>query len=260
MPVVGYLHTGPNAGVSIFPVALGVVAAVFLGLAVLVGILVIVVVANRAEPDESGQRPLAVYLFGVSFVAVFAALFSSFAIVFGLVQLMGSHGPGPSPFGFTPVAHPVGDAVARVVVLAGLVLAVSLTLLLTHVQRGLALPQWAERLPGPVSRVVRSYVSAVCFLAIVIAAASVVVLVYQVFRILGPGVFQLGGSRVEAARTLIAAFYLAVAAVVVVVTHMRILPNGPFGSLARPFTGAGPTAPGAPGSPPPPITPPPATP
>ena len=48
-------------------------------------------------------------------------LFGSFAIVLGLVQLIGSHRVSV-PIG---VEHPVGDAVARVVVLGGIIVAVA---------------------------------------------------------------------------------------------------------------------------------------
>ena len=255
--------SGP--GISIVPAALGIAAIVFLGLAVLVGVFVIVVVANRGETDTSGQRPLSVYLFGVSFVSVFAALFAGFGIVLGLVQLIGSHGGSAAQYGtltpnvsvgpngaFAPVAlapmsHPIGDAVARVVTMAALVVLVAGTLLLTHLRRGLALPEWRAGGGGPVSRVVRSYVAAVSFVAVLIASVSVVILVYQVFRILGPGVFALSGSRVDAARVLIATLYLAVAAMALVVTHMRLLPDGLF--ARRSATGLAP--PPAAASPPP---------
>jgi hypothetical protein len=260
------ITSGP--GISIVPVALGIGAVVFLGLAALVGVFVIVVVANRGDTDPSGQRPLSVYLFGVSFVSVFAALFAGFGIVLGLVQLIGSHGASVgristySPNGTfmpngslpsvlsSPVSHPVGDAVARVVTLAGLVVLVAAALLATHLRRGLALPEWRAGRGGPVSRVVRSYVAAVSFVAVLIAAVSVVVVVYQVFRILGPGVFALSGSRVEAARVLIAALYLVAAAAVLVVSHMRLLPDGlfarPAGSDAAPPAGAAPPPPATP--------------
>jgi hypothetical protein len=45
---------------SILPIELVIAIGVFLGLSILVGTLVIVIVANRAEPDHSGWRPWSV--------------------------------------------------------------------------------------------------------------------------------------------------------------------------------------------------------
>ena len=87
---------------SIIPVALVIAVIVFLGLSMVVGILIIVVVANRAEPDSTGRRPLAVYFFGMSFIAVFLTLFGTYAIVLGLVQLIGSHAQTGFPTSTAP--------------------------------------------------------------------------------------------------------------------------------------------------------------
>ena len=81
-----------------------------LGLVVIltvVGVLVIVIVSNRADPDPTGRRPLSVYLFGISFVTLLAAVIGSVAVVESLVSLIGSSGPG------------FGNAVARGAVLVG---------------------------------------------------------------------------------------------------------------------------------------------
>jgi hypothetical protein len=216
-------YGGPiaNGGSAFVPAVLSVVVFVFFGLIAVVGIFVVIVVANRADADPSGRRPLSVYLFGVSFLSVFVALFASSAIVVGLVQLIGSH-PGVSGVS----QHPVGDAVARVVVLGGLIFLVAIVLLWTHLRRGLSLPEWTQGQPGPVGRVVRSYIASVSFVSVLIAATSVVAFVYEVFRILGPGVFELSGSRVSAARDLIATLYLAFAATAVTIAHLRLLPAG----------------------------------
>lgn len=237
-----------SPGISVFPFALGVGAVVFFALLLLVGLFVIIVVANRAEPDPSGRRPVSVYLFGVSFISVFAALLGSFAIVMGLVQLIGSH-----PGGSSMALHPVGDAVARVVVLSGLIVLVSVGLLLTHLRRGLSLPEWAGATKtGPVARVVLSYVAGVSFISVLIAAGSIVFVIWEVFRILGPGVFGLSSPRVAAARALIAALYLAVAAATLALVHLRMLPSDLLGRIGS--AGPAPSGPGgvAPGAPPPP--------
>jgi hypothetical protein len=232
-----------GGGLSIIPVALAIAVGVFFGLSAIVAIFVVIVVANRADPDPTGRRPLAVYLFGVSFFSIFVVLFGSFAMVLGVVQLIGSH-PGV----VSASKHPVGDSVTRVVVLGGIIVAVAAVLLLTHLRRGQSLPEVANGQAGPVARVAQSYAASVSFLCVIIAAVSVVVFLYEVVRILAPGVFELTGTRVGAARVLIAALYLAFAAAGLVAAHARHLPSGGWGPLAQ--TGPGPGYGSAPLGPP----------
>ena len=222
-----------NTGVSFIPVALAVTVGVFFALAGILAVFVVIVVANRAEPDPSGERPTAVYLFAVSFFSMFIVLFGTFAMVLGLVQLIGSH-----PVVSNGAKHPVGDAVVRVVVLGAIIVAVAAFLLATSLRRALANPEVANRQAGPVGRVAQSYAASVSFAAVFIAAVSLVVFLYQAFSILAPGVFELSTTRVAAARTLLAALYLSVASVVVVAVHARLLPGGrrpmPYGAPVDP--------------------------
>lgn len=218
---------------SIIPIALVAIAGVFILMSGVVIVLVILVVANRAEPDSSGRRPLAVYFFGISFIATFLTLFGTFAIFLGLVQLIGSHpGPNHSNFpGATPVfpgqpIHPIGDAVARVVILSLIVTIVAVILLVTHLRRAVALPEWVEGGYGPVSRVAQSYIGAVTFVAMIIATSSIVFFVYDLCRVIAPGVFELSGPSVNVERALIASIYLAAASMLVVFLHSRIPPHG----------------------------------
>jgi hypothetical protein len=230
---------------SIIPTALIIAAGVFFGLASVVAIFVVIVVANRAEPDPSGLRPLAVYLFGISFFSLFVVLFGTFAIVLGLVQLIGSHAAS-----FSGEQHPVGDAVTRIVVLGGIIVAIAAVLLLASLRRVLAFPEIANGQPGPVARVAQSYAASVSFVSVIIAAGSLVVFFYEVFRILAPGIFELTGTRVDASRTLLSALYLAFAAAAVVGTHARLLPSSGW---RRPQSSGTDTGYGGYTPPPPPI-------
>jgi hypothetical protein len=214
---------------SIFPIALAVAVGLFFGLSAILAVFVVIVVANRADPDPTGRRPLAVYLFGVSFFSIFIVLFGTFAMVLGLVQLMGSH-----PDVISNSQHPVGDAVVRIVVLGGIIVVVAAVLLLTSLRRALALPEVAHRQPGPITRVAQSYAASVSFAALLIGAVSLIVFLYEVFRILAPGIFELTGTRVDAARVLIAALYLAFASAGIVLAHARLLPSGGVGSRRAP--------------------------
>ena len=233
-----------GTGLSIIPVVLAVAVGLFFGLSAILAVFVVIVVANRADPDPSGRRPLAVYLFGVSFFSIFVVLFGTFAMVLGVVQLMGSHS---AVAGLSE--HPVGDAVTRTVVLGGIIVAVAAVLLVTCLRRALALPEVAQRQSGPITRVAQSYAASVSFAAVLIGAVSLIVFLYEVFRILAPGVFELTGTRVDAARTLIAALYLAFASGAIVMAHARLLPTSGVGPLRRPDEAFSPFPPAAPPTP-----------
>ncbi|HVA60472.1 MAG TPA: hypothetical protein VNG13_08030 [Mycobacteriales bacterium] len=216
-------------------VAAGIAVAALLPL--LFGLIfVILIVANRAEPDPSGRRPTLVYLFATSFVTLFAGLFASVAFVAGLCQLIGAT-PGQGPG-----SHPVGDAVARQSVLSLLVLAVAGGLYLVH-QRAGARASAEDLVPlGPLGRVRRSYGSAVIFLCVLIVAVTAVIAVYQLFRIAGPGVFH-GGNRVASLRGLIPTAYFAVAAAALARWHLRDVPAEVRPQFGRPRPLPSPPAP-----------------
>jgi hypothetical protein len=223
---------------SIIPIELAVAVGLFFGLSGILAVFVVIVVANRADPDPTGERPLAVYLFAVSFFSMFVVLFGTFAMVLGLVQLIGSH-PGVASVS----KHPVGDAVVRTIVLGGIIVAVALVLLQTHLRRALALPDVVRRQPGPIFRVAQSYGASVSIASVFIGAVSLVVFVYEVLRILAPGVFELSGTRVAAARVVLAALYLAFASAALIAAHARLLPSGRFAHLQAegPFPAPPPT-------------------
>jgi hypothetical protein len=199
-------------------VLLGGMLVFFLILAV-IGIFVVVVVANRADPDPAGRRPLVVYYFAVSFFAVFAVLFGTFGMVDALVQLIGSHPPTPGS-----ALHPIGDAVARATVLSGIFTLIGASLLVSHLPRGLTLAEGADSRSGPGGRVAQSYVTSVAFLSVFVGAGAGIVLLYRVVQILGPGVFQLSGTRVDALRVVLGALYLLLAAGFVAAFHVGLLP------------------------------------
>ena len=75
-------------------------------------------------------------------------------------------------------------------------------------------------------------------LCVIIAAVSLVVFGYEVFRILAPGVFELSGTRVAAARVLLAALYLTFASAALIAAHARHLPTGGWGTAPPPDGGA----------------------
>jgi hypothetical protein len=218
--------------------AIALVGVALLALPLLVGgVFVILIVANRADPDPSGRRPSVVYSYAVSFITLFVTLFATFEIVAALTSLIGSHRTarnsdsftsGPDFFSSSSGAgpkHPFGDSVARGVVIGMLIAIVAGIIYLVHVRA--AQRATTGVLPAePAGRVRLSYTAAVSFICVMIVVVSLVVSIYQVFRILGPGVFNSSGSgsRIGAFRTMLPLLYLAAASAALLLVHIRQLP------------------------------------
>jgi hypothetical protein len=180
-------------------------------LVAVVGIFVIIVVANRADPDPSGRRPQSVYYFAVSFITLATSIIGSAVVVIGLVRLVGHH------------SGSITNSTARTVVIGGLIALVSLFLLVTHLRRGLVLARAEDVLPSPSQRVGQSYVAAVAFVAMLTLLVTGVVIAYLVIALIGPGVFGAFGGRVASFRYLIVAAYLGLVALAVLQTHRNLL-------------------------------------
>lgn len=148
--------------------------AVFIALPLLVLVLAIIILAGR-EPDTTGRRAFAVYLAAVSFVAVFTAVFASFAGVVSLADLI--------------IDGRSEDAAVRGAVQAGLVVAAALIVLGFHARRRRELQRTDEYDRGaPPWRIDRAYLYTVCFVAILVALFALGVGAYGLFRVLAPGV------------------------------------------------------------------------
>jgi hypothetical protein len=212
----GSVTVNPTAGLGLASLA-GVLVDVLAIVVVvaMVGVFVIIVVANRADPDPSGRRPQAVYCFAVAFVTVTTSIIGSAVVVDALLQLVGSH------------SGSITNSVARAALLGGLIAVVSMMLLVAHLRRGLVLARADAGAASPSRRVGQSYVSAVSFVAVVSLLATTVIALYLLFAIAWPGVFGTFGSRSSATRLLVVVAYLAVAASVVRWTHRDLLPPGP---------------------------------
>jgi hypothetical protein len=179
-----------------------------------VGVIVIVVVANRADPDPTGRRPQSIYYFAVSFVTILTSIVGSAVVVTGLVQYIGSH------------SGSLTNVVARTVVIGGLITLVSMVLLVTHLRRGLVLARAGDEMTSPSRRVGQSYISAIAFLSILVLLVVAILSAYLIFALAGPGVFGSFGGRSAALRYLIEALYLGLVAGVVLGTHRNLLNPG----------------------------------
>jgi hypothetical protein len=212
----GSLVTGGSSvtsSTSLLPVASLVLEVLLLFVIVaVVGLFIIIVVANRADPDPTGRRPQSVYYFAVSFVTLVTTISGSIVVVFSLVDLIGNHAP-----------H-LGNSIARAAVLGGLITLVSGFLLRTHLRRGVALARGDGA--NPSRRVAQSYVSAVAFVSILIALVVTIFAVYILFILGGPGVFGSLGGRTTALRYLIDTVYTGAVAGVVLQTHRNLVSPG----------------------------------
>jgi hypothetical protein len=238
---------------SLLPIASIVVEilALFIGVAI-IGLFIIIVVANRADPDATGRRPQSVYFFAVSFVTLVTTIIGSIVVVFSVVDLIGHHSPG------------IGNAVARAVVIGGLITVLSGALLRIHLRRGVALV--GSDPASPSRRVAQSYVSGVAFLSVLILLVVSILAVYLLFALGGPGVFGSFGGRTPALRDLIDAVYVGLVAVTVLLTHRNLVTpglqffgggNGPKSAKgARVARGRHASADAVPPSIPPPVAPP----
>ncbi|MGH8889215.1 MAG: hypothetical protein ACRDV3_05560 [Acidothermaceae bacterium] len=228
---------------AISVVSVAVVVIVLLPL-IVGGVFVIVVVANRADPDPSGRRPAVVYAFGTAFVTLFASLFATTGLVASLCQLIGPHVSADPGFDLRPSSalHPIGDAAARGSVIAGLIALAAGVAFVAHLRAAF---RGSDGAPAghPVARVKASYVSAVAFVTVLTTIGASVVAVYSIFRIVAPGVFAPDGPGDRAAmlRTFLPAVFLAVASLVILLAHLRHAPP-PFRPSLFNFGGPAPAA------------------
>jgi hypothetical protein len=173
---------------------------------------VIIVIANRADPDPSGKRPMAAYLFGGSFLSLWIAYMGSIIVVEALVSLMHS-------------STPSSNTVARMVVVGFLMVLVGGVAHMLHRQRGLALSDSETDPSSPTKRVMRSYVAAVSFISVLIVLISTMVLGYLIFQLVAPGVFGAAGSRVDTLSSIIDLVYIVGATAFVFFVHQALAPS-----------------------------------
>jgi hypothetical protein len=226
----GLLSQSPGVSLSTF---LGIFVDLFAVLAVLslVGTFVIIVVANRADPDPSGRRPQSVLYFAVSFVTLVTTVLGSAVLVSGVVVLVGNH------------SNSVSNSAARAILFGGLITLISAFLLNVHLRRGLALARADSESQGPSQRVGQSYVSSVAFVSVLSLLVLGVFSVYLIFAIAGPGLFGSLGNRSDTIRVLIVAAYLCVVAATVLWTHRKLVK--PDLVLFGPEAALGPVQPGS---------------
>jgi hypothetical protein len=193
---------------------LGLIPFVLLGLVVL-GILAL---AGRGEPDTTGGRTYALYLFAVIFISLFITLFALIGVIQALVRvpLPDSGGEIPLPIGSSGAGYgSVGGSEVLTTPAPGLEAPSGLTQLqsfdpdrewwrmavqaaLFAVAAGVALRFHAAKArelltePGveasPAWRTYQAYVHAVCFISVLIAVVAGAVGAYGLFKLIAPGI------------------------------------------------------------------------
>jgi hypothetical protein len=195
------------AGIGAVLVILGLVLGIGL-----VGGVVILIVANRADPDPSGRRPQSVYFFAVAFITVLISIASSVAMVEAVTSLMTPHGA------------PIANSVARTEVLGGLLLITDLVLARNHLRRGVELARAGEEGSTPARRVGQSYGALMAFLMVLVLIVTIVTSVYLIFALAAPGIFGSFGGRSAAGRDLIVSAYTTIVALAVLRAHLHLVP------------------------------------
>ncbi len=199
-----------NAGPFVFGGIFGGIAL----LALLSLPLPILIVSNRAEPDPRGMRPFSVYLFGMSFVTLLLSYAGLSLIVTSLLSFIGPH------------EAPIGNGVARQVVMGGLFLLIPGFIMRNHLQRGIASAKGDGRVDGPNARILHSYVGVVSFVFMITMMISLGFCVYMIFQLIGPGVFGGGPSRSATVNSLLDFFYVLVTSAAIVRHTWRHAPAG----------------------------------
>jgi hypothetical protein len=191
-------------------VSVGVFAGVGV-LALFVLLFVIVVVANRAEPDPRGLRPLSVYLFAMTFVMLQLAYSGTVLIVTSLFSLIGPH------------SAPLTNSVARSVVIGAILLLIAGSTMVLHLRKGLEIARGDGRDDGPNARILHTYVSVVTFLYLVTLLVSLGLSIYLIFELISPAVFGGGGAgRSAILQILLDALYVMVASGFIVIAHSQL--------------------------------------
>ncbi|HVA08961.1 MAG TPA: hypothetical protein VNG12_19685 [Acidimicrobiales bacterium] len=194
----------------------GVVAGAAVVIAVvslIFAVFIIVIVANRAEPDPRGMRPQSVYLFGMSFVTLQFTFAGSVLVVSALCSLVAPHN------------SPLTNVIAREVVIGLLLMVIAGGTMAVHFRRGLETAK-GDGPSGPNWRVMQSYGGVVSFIYLLEVLVALGFGIYLVVELIGPGVFgSIDASRSGTVAALLELAYVLVASGVILVLHSSVGPS-----------------------------------
>lgn len=189
--------------------------AVFIAIvSVVVLVPVILIVANRAEPDQRGLRPTSVYLFGMSFVTLQLTFAGSVLIITALFSVIAPHDV------------PLTNTVAREIVIGALFVVLAGATLLLHLGRGIETARGDAGVTGPNRRVMQSYAAVVGFIYFLQLIISFGAAIYLLLALIAPGVFgSVGSSRSGILALLLDTVYIMLASAYIVMAHSSLGPS-----------------------------------
>jgi hypothetical protein len=149
---------------------------------------IIIVVANRADPDPTGARTSTIYHVGTAFLTLWLEVAGAITIAATLFALIGS-GEG------------------RDTTIRGVTIGLLLFLVggfVSHTQRRKAVDLAASEsdAASPSKRVVRSYAAVVSFISVIVMVVTVLAAAWAVLGLIAPGVY-VAASRTSDARLLL---------------------------------------------------------
>ncbi len=175
---------------------------------------VILIVANRAEPDQRGQRSHSVYLFGMSFVTLQLTFAGTVVIVTSIFSVIAPH------------VAPLTNSLARSIVIGGLVVVLFGAVLLLHLGRGIEVARGDGGVTGPNLRCMQSYAGVVSFIYLLQLIVALAVSIYLVFALIAPGVFgSIGSSRSGTLALLLDLVYVMLASGYILLAHSSLGPT-----------------------------------
>ncbi|MFI5035862.1 MAG: hypothetical protein ACHQFZ_06620 [Acidimicrobiales bacterium] len=179
---------------------------------------IIIVVANRAEPDPTGHRTSAIYHVGTAFIALWLEIAGVITIFVTLFALIGA---GSTTY-FSSEVHPLGDSTIRGITIGLLLSIVGGYTALTHRAKAIELASSDEVPASPSKRVVRSYAAVVSFISVLVVVVTVIAFLWAVLGLIAPGVYRTGSRTVDIRTLLDEATVIAVFAWVFS-THRRLV-------------------------------------
>ena len=207
--------------------SLGAVVGTYVSVLVLLSVLasvgsivtyIIIVVANRAEPDPTGNRTSAIYHVGAAFIALWLEIAGVITIFVTLFDLIGA---GSRTY-FSTEVHPLGDSTIRGITIGLLLSIVGGYTALTHRAKAIDLASSEEVEASPSRRVVRSYAAVVSFVSVLVIVITLLAFVWSVLGLIAPGVYQTGSRTGDMRLLFDEATVLAVFSWVFS-THRRLL-------------------------------------
>lgn len=169
---------------------------------------IIIVVANRADPDPTGMRTPAIYHVGTAFLTLWLEVAGAITVLATLFASIGSSRNG--------------DSTVRGVTLGVLLLLVGGFVSHTQRQKAVSLAESDPNASGPSRRVVRSYGAVVSFISAIVLVVAALAMAWDVLSLIAPGVYD-AASRTSDWRVLLDEATVMAVFAWVFHTHRRLI-------------------------------------